>query len=786
MKIPFVAATIQYANETKSDVALELLNRAAAQLQQAIKDGQWRTFKLLLRLFACLQSMFEGDGVFPVLEQAFSAAADLQTGSSEDTLGLELVKIILLTLPYAVANSNGTLDEKATEFLGSTEIIANNPHPIEVLVAPYVGDSEGLPVGNKSLISLLQQQLDKESKGAWTLECIPRPYQPSEIAANGNADGAENAEDGDAPEEKMLVSPTKHAMPAINVPNTPNPGPHPLFPDAYISIYANQDVETVPRTDNIAASLIRDALVDTINILDFNRNATAKYVIELDCFWAPGTFVKRATPYDKIRESPADYTSTWKPEDMAVDAAFSQILALPTAEHKLVYYHSVITEACKVAPAAIAPSLGRSIRFLFRQVEPMDLELSYRFLDWFAHHLSNFDFRWKWSEWSLDVDLSNIHPKKAFILAALDKEIRLSFAKRIREGLPPEYHSLISEGKEKDTPDFKYNSDRKFSPLIMSYCTSDLLLETPYAQEGRAILQLLRKKAPEEEIQAQIDVIHAQATDLGLEDPLIASTDAYMTAICFIGSKSLSHVLSCIERCKERLLNLGPVSEAARRQIITSVVDYWKDQPGTAVNIVDKLLNYTILSPESVIGWALGQHEQGLGNGAGLSEGWRYEMVAGTVGKVTNRVRQIAAARIQAKTQGLPEEQIQMIEEALGRERDAMRALFAMIEDSVGGVATGASDGLIEAEGGPLDEGDVDLVKNWGGRWARVFRRKLAVEETIVGEMAMAVSLAAAPDPEPEEEMQEVEQPANGVANGDAAGLAEQVNGDNADMDVAE
>lgn len=464
MKIPFVAATIQYANEAKSDVANEVLTRAGEQIQQAIQGGHWRTFKLLLRLFACLQSMFEGDGVFPVLEQAFAAAADLQTGSSEDTLGLELVKIILLTLPYAVANSSGALDEKATEFLTSTEIIASNPHPIEGLVAPYVNDTEETPVGNRSLISLLQRQLDQQSKAAWALECIPRPYQPSEQPSNGTAEKAEPIENGDdapAEEPKPVVPPKKHALPAINVPNTPNPGPKPLFPDAYISIYADQDVETVPRTDNIAASLIRDALVDTINILDFNRNATAKYVIELDCFWAPNTFVKRATPYDKIRENPGDYSSTWKPEDMAVDAAFSQIMSLPTAEHKLVYYHSVITEACKVAPAAIAPSLGRSIRFLFRHVDEMDLELSYRFLDWFAHHLSNFDFRWKWSEWSQDIDLSNIHPKKAFILAALDKEIRLSFAKRIREGLPAEYHPLIPEGKEKDTPDFKYNSDRK-------------------------------------------------------------------------------------------------------------------------------------------------------------------------------------------------------------------------------------------------------------------------------------------------------------------------------------
>lgn len=49
----------------------------------------------------------------------------------------------------------------------------------------------------------------------------------------------------------------------------------------------------------------------------------------------------------------------------------------------------------------------------------------------------------------------------AFITGALDKEIRLSFAQRIRGTLLDSYQSLITEGKEKDTPDFKYLEDSK-------------------------------------------------------------------------------------------------------------------------------------------------------------------------------------------------------------------------------------------------------------------------------------------------------------------------------------
>ncbi len=148
----------------------------------------------------------------------------------------------------------------------------------------------------------------------------------------------------------------------------------------------------------MASSLLRDVLADTINILDFNRHATARFLTDVDCYFASGTFVKRATPFDKLKEVAGDGTS-WKPEDVAVDAVFSQILQLPMPEHKMVYYHSVLTESCKIAPAAVAPSLGRAIRFAYRNIGSMDLELAHRFLDWFSHHLSNFGFTWKWTEW---------------------------------------------------------------------------------------------------------------------------------------------------------------------------------------------------------------------------------------------------------------------------------------------------------------------------------------------------------------------------------------------------
>ncbi|KAI9847854.1 MAG: hypothetical protein M1837_001747 [Sclerophora amabilis] len=731
-KIPFVAAVVVVTNAQKPEVTQEILGRFGTRAQKSLEAGEWREFKLVLRFLGCLQGLFEGDGVFPILEELFSRAADLQTASSDDALGLELVKIILFTIPYVMASSATGLEEQTLALLEKTDIIASTPHALEALVDPYPGRIDENAHEGPSVISVMQKQLQAEANRNWELACIPRAWKMTP------------GEDGADP----LASATKHSLPAVNIPDPVNPGSKIMFPELYFSVYADQEVEasqsvnliipneakhyqTVPPITEISSSLLRDSLVDTINVLDYNRFATAKFLIDVDCYFSPGTFIKRATPFDRLKDTAGD-KPTWKPEDVAVDAVFSQLFTLPIPEHKLVYYHSVLTEACKIAPAAIAPSLGRAIRSLYRSVDSMDMELSYRFMDWFSHHLSNFGFTWKWTEWVDDVELPDMHPKKAFVIGALEKEIRLSFAQRIRGTLPQPYQPLISEAKEKETPDFKYNSE-----------------ETPFSREAKEIMQLIRKKAPESEIQPLIEQIHEQASEQALPDPLVYSTDAYVTSICLIGSKSLSHVLSCIERCKDRLLAIGngrpdqqqPGSPAARKQIISSVMDYWRDQPGIAINIIDKLLNYTILSPMSVVEWTLLEHNE---RGRILASSHVYEMLSTTVGKVTNRVRQILAARDQ---EGLPEPQVRMLDDTLRRERAEQANMFSAIEEALVAFAEGNKDELVEMDesGGSDTNGEGQaLIRGWGERWLRVFRRKFAVEETVVGEALERRAAAAA------------------------------------------
>lgn len=202
-----------------------------------------------------------------------------------------------------------------------------------------------------------------------------------------------------------------------------------------------------------------------------------------------------------------------------------------------------------------------------------------------------------------------------------------------------------------------------------------------------------------------------------------------------VGSKSLSHVLAAIERTKDRLTDIGASSEAARSQILTSVMEYWAAHPGVAITIVEKLLNYSILAPSVVINWTLVGFA-GKNHGDALSKGYIYELVFNTVMKVTGRVRQLANKKIAAIALSSESDDVAMDDvestAAVEQEVKAMRSLFRDIEDALVAFAQGTKDEIMEVTDGQDKTEREMLVKRWGERWLRVFRRRAAIEEAYL------------------------------------------------------
>lgn len=84
LKTPFVAAVVLVINSLKPEILDDLLANVANATEEKVKIGEWRDVKLYLKFLACLQSCLDGDGLFPLLEELFSRAVNLQTTSSDD------------------------------------------------------------------------------------------------------------------------------------------------------------------------------------------------------------------------------------------------------------------------------------------------------------------------------------------------------------------------------------------------------------------------------------------------------------------------------------------------------------------------------------------------------------------------------------------------------------------------------------------------------------------------------------------------------------------------------
>ena len=231
-----------------------------------------------------------------------------------------------------------------------------------------------------------------------------------------------------------------------------------------------------------------------------------------------------------------------------------------------------------------------------------------------------------------------------------------------------------------------------------------------------------------------IDAIRSQAGQLAL-DPLVASTDVFMTSVCWVGSKSLSHVLACIDRTKGRLLEDGSASDAARTQIISSVMEYWSAHPGVAISIVEKLLNYSILTPFSVVDWALIANSpvNATNGGDSLGQPHIFELAINTITKVTRRARQVLTAADAGNEE---------------RERDTrgMRELFQAANDALSSWAAGSKDEMME-DGDGAGSRDA-MVRRWGQRWLRVFQRLSAIEEAFVLDVSKKTAKGAADEME--------------------------------------
>ncbi|GAA6014699.1 hypothetical protein JCM10207_006907 [Rhodosporidiobolus poonsookiae] len=374
------------------------------------------------------------------------------------------------------------------------------------------------------------------------------------------------------------------------------------------------DDETVPTLYDPAGILVRSLISDLITLYETNRKEAATLLLELPRWFKKGTF-RAPAQAKKDDEAEADEEMSegpqWSLETLIVETIVTSILATPSAPLPLIYYYSLLTELCRISPATIAPSLGKSVRKLYASlgneneesangVPVLDAEGVRRFADWFSVHLSNYGFKWGWADWAPDMEVSPKHPKRVFVKRTLDLEIRLSYFDRVRNTIPEAMLDTGIMASEAPGPEYAYESaDHTHSAAAMSF------------------LKLIRQKAPiseaEEELAAFQKALEAEH-NLTPDAAEKVKRDLAVQTVLHVGSRSFSHFLNALERYLTLLRNLTP-SPATRQHLLDVVASFWRRNPQFHLIVLDKLLQYRLIDTRDVVAWIFAPTSEPDGEG---------------------------------------------------------------------------------------------------------------------------------------------------------------------------
>lgn len=211
-----------------------------------------------------------------------------------------------------------------------------------------------------------------------------------------------------------------------------------------------------------------------------------------------------------------------------------------------------------------------------------------RLLNWFSHHLSNFQFRWSWDDWAdcLTQDIEN--PKPKFVKEVLEKSMRLSYHQRIVDIVPASFSALIPANP---VCSYKYGeeADSSLPGLAMTITV------------GNAI----KNRASNEEILIVLkDVPNPNQDDDDDEgdgfNPL--KIEVFLQTLLHLAAKSFSHSFSALAKFHEVLKTLTD-SDEGKLHILRVLYEFWRNHPQMISVLVDKLIRTQIVDCAAVANW---------------------------------------------------------------------------------------------------------------------------------------------------------------------------------------
>lgn len=511
-------------------------------MREFMKANEWSKARFVVRFFADLVNCHVIDvaSLLSLYENfvAVSEEPDIPQVRSD-----WFIYSVLSSLPWVGCSLDEKKGEELTKLMKSIEDYLGKRKKDHVpFLRVWHGEN---PHEQQDYLENLWQQIAKLRRDEWVEKIIMRPYMAF---------------------HSILSESSVHSLPPFT------PPPHILelnypIPKVVFRMFDPTDAPDgppMPGPLSIERYLVEDQISSLISTYYRDRKDCAAQLLN----------------YHAKKQIPLNY--------VIVEVMFGQLFHLPQSPQIHVFYMALFLELCKLQPGSLPQVLAQASEMLYERLEHMNLHSSDRFVNWFAHHLSNFQFRWSWEEWTdclnVDVDL----PKPKFVIEVLAKCLRLSYHQRIVESVPETFAPLVPNPPE---PIYKYGEEGAES--LPGYAIAQTLCD------------LIKKKGSIEVVLEVLkDAPNPKDVD-GMEDETSFNAlkiDVFVQVLLHLGSKSFSHSFSALAKFLPVLKELA-VNEESQIYILRVIKDLWRNHSQRIAVLVDKLLRTRVISCPAVANW---------------------------------------------------------------------------------------------------------------------------------------------------------------------------------------
>uniref|UniRef100_A0A667YUB7 Nuclear cap binding protein subunit 1 n=1 Tax=Myripristis murdjan TaxID=586833 RepID=A0A667YUB7_9TELE len=283
-----------------------------------------------------------------------------------------------------------------------------------------------------------------------------------------------------------------------------------------------------------------------------------------------------------------------------VEVIFGELFQLPSPPHIDVMYTTLLIELCKLQPGSLPQVLAQATEMLYMRLDTMNTTCIDRLINWFSHHLSNFQFRWSWDDWADCLTVDAEKPKPKFVKEVLEKCMRLSYHQRIVDIVPPTFAALIPA-----EPIFYYKYAIESNSSLPGYAVTI------------TVSNAIKNRASNEEILTILK-------ELFILPPLIF----------IMGKKFQFH----------EVLKTLTESDEGKLHILRVVYEVWRNHPQMIAVLVDKMIRTQIVDCAAVANWLFSQdmaHE--------FTRLYIWEILHSTIRKMNKHVQKIQKELEEAK-----------------------------------------------------------------------------------------------------------------------------------------